>query len=520
MDWTPYLRKDGKLNIRKIKILLGDPNYIKLQQIFHWTSSVSELYYCYKNNVIEQPKCYCGYHLKFIVNKRKYNIYCSNKCSNNSIFKKEEFTNICLKKYGVDNPIKSNILKKKVRQTTLQKYGVENVSQSEFIKDKIKLIKKNRYGSENYNNIEKNKQTVLEKYGVENIKQIHIPKETLAKMHDKEWLIEQHHALKKSIKQIAKELKINDSNLGSIFKKLNIEITQTGTSMQEKEIYEYIKSILPSDIEIITNDRTVISPFELDIYIPSKKIAIEFNGLYWHSYDHVETMEEKNKHVYKNNLCEQHGIQLISIFENEWINKNDIVKSILCSKLGEKQTKIFARKCVVKEVSKSDSKKFIDLTHIQGYVGCTISLGLFYNDELVSIMTFGKSRFNKKYEYEILRFSNKLYTQVIGGAGKIFSYFIKSYNPKSIVSYADRRYSVGKMYSAIGFTIDNMSKPNYFYFKPGEIDLYNRITFQKHKLSNKLEIFDEKLTESQNMFNNGFRRIWDCGNIVFGYNIE
>jgi hypothetical protein len=129
-------------------------------------------------------------------------------------------------------------------------------------------------------------------------------------------------------------------------------------------------------------------------------------------------------------------------------------------------------------------------------------------------MTFGKPRFGKGYDFELLRFSNELFTQVIGGAGKLLKYFERNYHPKSIISYADRRWSKGDLYDAIGFSFKGYSRPSYWYVK-GVFNRENRVKYQKHKLSYILKNFDENLTEMENMRNNGFRVIWDCGNIVF-----
>ena len=129
-------------------------------------------------------------------------------------------------------------------------------------------------------------------------------------------------------------------------------------------------------------------------------------------------------------------------------------------------------------------------------------------------MTFGKPRFNKEYDYELLRFCNTLNTSVMGGASKLLSYFIKNYNPKSILSYANLRWSMGNLYEKLGFTLISQSSPNYFYFN-NDLILHSRIEFQKHKLKDKLENYNPDLTESENMYNNGYRKIYDCGNLVY-----
>ena len=296
---------------------------------------------------------------------------------------------------------------------------------------------------------------------------------------------------------------------GGVYYTRCIDCFPINISTQRCEVAEFIKSL---GFEIIENIRSIIKPLELDIFIPSKNIAIEFNGLYWHSYEYQETKIEINYHLNKTNRCLDENIQLIHIFENEWSDKQDIVKSRIKSLLQINKT-IFARKCIIKEIDNKTSSIFLDKNHLQGSCQSLIKLGLYYNDILVSVMTFGKSRYNKKYEYELIRFSNILNNNVIGAAGKLLKYFEISYNPKSIISYADRRYSNGNLYKKLNFEESLSSKPNYFYFKNDGLE--SRIKYQKHKLQNIFDNFNIEKSEAQNMFDNGYRRIWDCGNMVF-----
>ena len=153
--------------------------------------------------------------------------------------------------------------------------------------------------------------------------------------------------------------------------------------------------------------------------------------------------------------------------------------------MGIFEKRIYARNCIVKSIPSEIKNEFLDKNHLQGNDKSCICLGLFYDDELVSIMTFGNSRYNKNYQYEMHRFCTKIGYQIIGGASKLWSYFVKNHNPKSVITYADRRYSDGTFYSKIGFKKIGISKPNYFYFK-NTINLLSRLNFQKNKLSVKL----------------------------------
>lgn len=204
----------------------------------------------------------------------------------------------------------------------------------------------------------------------------------------------------------------------------------------------------------------------------------------------------------------------IRFFEYEWITKKSICQSMLDNKLN-KSNRLFARKTVIKTIFNEQSKVFLDDNHIQGNIQSSVKLGLFYKDSLVSLMTFGKSRYNKNYEWELLRFCNKKGLSVVGGASKLLSYFEKTYKPKSLISYANKRWSNGKLYDRLGFTYLYDTPPSYYYYKLPDIRLYHRTCFQKHKLSYLLTYFNPELTEVQNMLNNGYRQIFDQGQKVY-----
>lgn len=282
-------------------------------------------------------------------------------------------------------------------------------------------------------------------------------------------------------------------------------------STQETVLYEFLKTLFPDSV---SGNRSVLSGKELDIYIPSKKLAIEFDGLYWHSSNSTECdYDMRKKHIYKTVECEKQGIQLIHIFENEYIKNRELIHSMLLSKLGIFERRVYARKTKIKEVSVNDARDFCNDNHIQGYVGSTYRFGLYFEDILISLVTVGKSRYSK-CAYELLRFCNLKNTQVIGGASKLINH-VMGVIDGDLVSYADRRYSTGKLYNSVGFTEMKNSEPNYWYIKGDKI--WHRSNFQKHILKNKLSVFDENKTESENMYINGYRRIWDCGNKVFVY---
>lgn len=274
------------------------------------------------------------------------------------------------------------------------------------------------------------------------------------------------------------------------------------SSKPQGELSKYIRDF---GLTIQVDCRTQLDKKEIDIYIPDKNIGIEYDGFYWHN-------DNDNSDKYE--LADSRGIRLIKIFEDEFKNKKPIVLSRIKSILGFIDTKIYARKCEIKQIDYKTSAIFFDRTHIQGSTVSSIQYGLYYNDKLVACMSFGKPRFNKDYDYELIRYSSELDLMVVGGASKLFTEFRKKFSGKSVISYCDLRYGTGKLYDNLGFDFLNKTSPGYFYYKKGK--RYSRVKFQKHKLVNILEYFDENESESVNMNNNGYLKIWDLGHKVYG----
>lgn len=280
------------------------------------------------------------------------------------------------------------------------------------------------------------------------------------------------------------------------------------TSKAEKEIVEFLKQY----VEVEESNRTVLNGKELDIFIPTKKIAVEFNGLYWHS----DKFVSDNYHKDKTDVCEAQGIKLIQIFEDEWRDKKEIVKSRLLNIIGKTPNKIFARNCKLKEVSSKEASKFLEENHIQGKVGAKIKLGLYHNGELVSLMTFGNLRKalgskGNETDFELLRFCNLKDKTVVGGASKLLKYFKNNYNWNTIISYADRRWSQGDLYRSLKFDFLGETKPNYFYTK-GTIR-ENRFNYRKSELVK--QGHNKEKTEKQIMNELGYVRIFDSGTLKF-----
>jgi hypothetical protein len=308
---------------------------------------------------------------------------------------------------------------------------------------------------------------------------------------------------------------IISANTSALFKKNLSNIEFPPQSKYELEILNYIKTIYNGDI--ITNTKKIIYPFEVDIYIPEKKLGIEFNGLYFHS--ELGNGKNRNYHLSKTITSEKNNIKLIQIFEDEWRNKVEIVKSIISSKLNVLPIKINARDCVIKSVSSNLKNDFLASNHIQGSDKSSVSYGLYHQNKLISIMTFGSLRAalgnsTKQNQYELFRFCSKIYVNCRGAFSKLFNHFINNHHPDSIITYADRRFSNVKnnVYNTNNLNFIGETKPNYFYTKNYDKRLH-RFNFPKHKLVKMGH--DSSLTEWEIMQSLEYDRIWDCGHLKF-----
>lgn len=489
-----------------------------------------------------------------------YSKYCGPKCVNLDPNTQEKLKQSMLQKYGVEHPLQSKQVKDKLKQTCIDKYGVSSYMKtndfrqkavdaikSDEVKAKRKQTNQERYGAatpfESKIIQDKVKHSIQEKYGVDNIYQSEYAKDKIKQTCLAKYGCENGGASKQAQDKIKATrskkseefckanncvplttLDVDYSVKDSIFhnklllfndryyvRKEDIDeivnhIPQsTGQSVIENNIASYIESIY--DGEIIRNTRSIIRPKELDIYIPNKKLAIEIDGIWYHS---TNNFTPKDYHVSKTNACESQGIRLIHITDWEWINSQDICKSIIRSALGLCDI-IYARNCNVQEISQNELDNFLNINHIQGPIKSTYKVGLFYNNELVQVICLGNSRF-KKDEIELLRMCTKLNTQVIGGFSKLLKY--QPYN--EIVSYIDRTKFNGLSYQKIGFKVIDITGPSYSYYN-GSTKL-NRIGAQKHKLKELLKDgFDENESESQNMIRNGWLQVFDCGTIKVQY---
>ena len=260
----------------------------------------------------------------------------------------------------------------------------------------------------------------------------------------------------------------------------------------------------------------VASSFGSGLFVDGLDLAIDYCDFESHSTIEKEPGEVRYFCVDRLDKCAKSGVKLIQIFEDEYFDRSEVIRSKILYLFNQCE-RIPARKTKVIELTYKEKSDFMDLYHLQGNDSAPVRLGLEYNGELVAVMTFGKpsiSGGDKSYEWSLSRFCGKAFISVVGGFNKLLSHFIKAYSPKSIITYADRRWSIGNIYEKSGFKLLRITEPNYWYVFGGE--RYHRYGFRRQELPKKLDNFDPALTEVQNMENHGYNRIWDAGNLVYG----
>ena len=498
------IRKLFEPHLDELKEATGLPNGT-LDAIIHNSLTKS-----YGSNVCE----ICGKETSFHKH-RGWSKYCSKKCMNSSDSSRHKNSEITKSIRGT--AINSDAVRIKSAQTLHANYGVENPSKNYEICEKRKNTFVERYGVESAFCLsafrQKGEQTQIEKYGgignsspiIRERKNNTVRSQMLIQLKERlpEWEI--HDITWETGKLPIASLTHNcgtsiSKDLGSGQYLFNPICPKChGSSNPQKKIIDLLNELGET---FSVNDRKIIRPQELDILIPSKRIAIEVNGVYYHG---EKFGRGKKYHLDKTVKCQEAGFQLLHFLDLEIENNWNAVKHTIMSKLGYLE-KLDARKCEIKDVSSTDAVEFANRFHMQQSCQSSIRLGLFFKGDLVSLMTFGKARYNKSYNFELLRFVSK--ANVRGAASKLLARFSQMHPGSTIISYADRRWSNGQMYKKLGFEFIGNSPPGYRYFKNSK--LYHRTQFQRHKLSD-----DSSLTESEIMLARGFDKIWDCGTLKF-----
>ena len=481
---------------------------------------------------------------------------------------KEKIKKTNLERYGVEYAPQNLEIKDKIKSTNLERYGVENPTQNSDIRNSINITKRERYGDENYNNRVKARSTTLDRYGVDNytktseykVKSLKTSQDRfgcefysmteeykkaskltnirkygvdspmkLDIIKDKSKKTREYNLILKYQNKIGSNF-IIESLIDNNFKiidirnnnqfDINLQLlrdrlrTFTEISTLENPMYSGgrsgIEMVLTNylselNIDFVTSSKNIIPPLEIDIYLPNHKLGIEINGIYWHS----EIFKPKQYHMNKTLACRNNNISLLHFYEDEIQYKFDIVKSIINNKIGIIPNKIYARKCTISIITDTDViRTFLDKNHIQGYQSSKYNFGLIYENELVSIMTFGYRYMNGKREMELVRFCSKLNTNVVGGANKLFNFFILNNKGFSkIISYSDNNIFNGGLYEKLGFKFKNNSNYNYYWVVNKR--RYHRFTFNKKSLIKKG--YDPNKTEVEIMHEIGAYRIYGTG---------
>ena len=468
----------------------------------------------------------CKGHTKFIKFSQGYRDYCSPKCTqkDKEVRNKIESTN--LERYGTKHSSLNEDVINKKKATNLERFGSEHFLTSlQYLSNAIPLTEEQIKLK-----IERSKETCLARYGVDNgfkldkVKGINkkYNRERFDSILPDNYKLIEYNSYKEKHKILCPKKHEFESTYYFLNRRKNngaeiCTVCNPPYSISESSFQIDVRTFIQKNYDgvVICNDRTIISPLELDIFIPELNLAFECNGIYWHNELHVEPY----LHQFKTNICEKNKIKLIHIYEDDWNFKGDIVESRILNAIRKTDRKIYARNCDIRDVSYDDSRDFLNTNHIQGNCASLYRFGLYIGDELISLMTFGNLRVNMnvdrtdKTKFELLRFCNKIGCGVAGGASKLFKHFISNYEFSSIISYADRSWSQGELYETLGFNFIKNTIKNYWYVVDNK--RVNRFNFRKDVLVS--EGFDPNKSEREIMLDRGIYRIYDSGSKLYMY---
>lgn len=486
------------IGLSKSKPEIVQPLLLETQFLDIISPSFTTRKYCVENNIHSIPICECCGNISN-VNKKDhklgFNRFCSDDCRKSAPKLSGEVLSKLSDKEWLYH---ERIILQKSKETIAEELGIS-------VTPINKWLKFNNIPERQYN---KSGQNILQY------------------IDDKDWLYQKYVIENLTCEQIAKEIGSSKSTISIKLNEFGIEISApnsydrpfTHISKGHQEIIDFIIS-LGFDPKI--NDRKTLNGIELDIYLPDEKLAIEYGSVYTHHFRPNETSfslrKDEKYHVYKSNECEKLGISLFHIWEHDWKHKKELLQSMIVHKLGLTSEKIYARKCVIKEVPIFEKNLFLEQNHIQGKDKSLYKIGLYYEDELVSLMTISTSRYNKKFDWEITRFCSKKNTVVVGAFSKLLKHFRKNYLG-NIITYADRFHSDGNVYESNGMKLLYISPISYRYAKKNTEILLHRQNFQKKKLKEMGLIDDENenVTEREIMLDNGYVIVYDCGHKCYG----
>ena len=479
-----YLREFWKNNsLRKVSSILKKQN-IELYNLIKALpdgNNISEKVWIILNG--NPPSCItCQNPVRFLDFRRGYTTFCSSKCvANNSDMIKSKADNY-FKKHGVSHQFYNPLYREKFLKTMRSKYGVENAGQITELKVKRAKAKRDT----NYNSFEKFSEFSKPEFSIDEY--------TRHDDSELKWRCQICNSIFQSKISYGPPKCKSCFPVGNFGQQSSIEI----------EIINSIKEFYTG--EIIENSRNIIAPKELDIYFPDLKFAIEVNGNYWHN----ANLLDSNYHQDKFEICKNQNIKLLMISDYEWANYKSLILNMIKHRLGIIRERIHTRKCTIKQITVSNARVFLNINHLHGFVNSSSYIGLFHQDELVSVCSFSiKNRFNNKNEIEITRLA---FSYVVPGAlGKFLKYIQTFYPALDIITYADLRYGTGDIYRNNGFIMERCTKPGYWYIVNNKI--YHRLSWTKKKLINMG--YEKTLTEQEIMKQMGALKIYDCGHYVY-----
>lgn len=516
--------------LKRLGSLNKHPQYPELVDITSFLPidcSVSQRLWHIHNNLLSIPVCVVCKKCEALWNKEKGGSYrqtCSAKCSAKNPQRIEKIKQTNIERYDCASPFGNKSVIDKSKKTIQDKYGVNNISQLDSIKEQKKktCLKNNgyehpgqnridiqntniqRYGSSNYLTSEIGKQRTEDAYK-ERFNGEHPSRNCEVKAKKQNTNIERYGKPHSVCKDTAPRRRGDDTKKEKLVQKYPIiqhQMQEHLSSQAERDIEQFITTIY--DGEIITNTRSIISPLELDIYIPEFNFAIEYCGVFWHS---EQQGKDRQYHKIKYQKCNDLNIQLLTIFSDEWEENSNLIKQTILHKLKlDITTSVYARNCKVTLPSKQEKSGFLNQYHIQGNGRGSVTIGLEHQHNIVALMTFIK---RSDSVYELNRYATS--RKVTGGFSKLLNAFINSTpNCEEIISFADLRWSAGNVYDKNGFKCDKVIPPDYYYSLDGR-SRSHKFNFRRNKLKTILDDFDVTKSEWENCRDHNILRIWDCG---------
>lgn len=536
--------------------------------------SFAEKMYWYFNNINEHPVCIkCGKLTHFINKTKGYHRFCSSKCAHSSkeIIDKMKATNLerygceCsqgnkqirqkaiqnnLKKYGVRYPAQNKEVYQKVKDTNLKRYGTTCTLLNKDIQEKTKQTFLNKYGVDHYSKSdrykEQIKETCLNKYGIDHYSKsdeyIIKTTETYKKKYGVEWGLQNIDVREKGkrtfldkygVDHYSKTDEFKDKIKNSMVERYGVEHASQHPEFKEKtkqtcldkygvewpcqteQARHFTNDSKPNqEFAQLLNDNDI--PFQREFAIHQNSydfkvddILIEIDPYATHNatWGLFNNPKSKEYHLEKSQLATISGYKCIHVWD--WDDKNKVVQLLI------PKERIYARRCIIKEVSKQETDKFLNTYHLQDTCkGQTVRLGLYYDDELAEIMTFGKPRYNKSYEYELLRLCSSSKYEVIGGSERLFSHFLKKTSAQSVISYCDNSKFIGEVYSKLGFVKKSTGKPTKHWYN-GRLHITNNLLRQRGFDQLFKTNFGKDTSNEELMLQHKFVEIYDCGQSVY-----